>query len=141
MSEIIAMLRYPFISRALAVGILVSLCAALLGVILVLKKYSLIGHGLGDVGFAAAAFAMAFGLEPMYITFPVVCIASFIIMFVSQKRGTSGDAAIGMLATGSLSAGVIITALNSGFNMDVYDYMFGSILAVNNSDVIVSVIL
>ena len=135
------MLSYPFIGRALAVGVLISFCAALLGVILVLKKYSLIGHGLGDVGFASTALAVALGLNATYVSLPIVVIASLIIMFVSQKTETSGDAAIGMIATGSLAVGVVITALSNGFNIDVYNYMFGSILAMSDSDVIFSAVL
>ena len=141
MSDFIEMLSYPFIGRALAVGVLISFCAALLGVILVLKKYSLIGHGLGDVGFASTALAVALGLNATYVSLPIVVIASLIIMFVSQKTETSGDAAIGMIATGSLAVGVVITALSNGFNIDVYNYMFGSILAMSDADVALSVAL
>ena len=59
MAEFLEVLSFPFMRRALIVGVIVSLCAALLGVVLVLKRYSLIGHGLGEVGFAALALAMA----------------------------------------------------------------------------------
>ena len=134
-------LTQPFVLRALAVGGLISICAALLGVVLVLKKYSLIGHGLADVGFASVALALALGINPMYISLPVVLVASFIIMAVSQKKGVSGDTAIGIAATTSLAIGIMITYLGNGFNADISDYMFGSILAVNTSDIIMSLIL
>lgn len=132
---------YDFAGRMLVVGVLVSLCAALLGVVLVLKRYSLIGHGLADVGFASLSLAVAVGVSPVVVSMPVVIITSFVIMYISQKKNINGDVAIGMFATGALSVGVIITALSSGFNMNVYDYMFGSILAVNQSDMIISVVL
>lgn len=132
---------YPFIIRALIVGTLVSACASLLGVILVLKRYSLIGHGLSDVGFASLSFALAFSLPPLLVAPPIMIIASFIIMYVSQNKKLNGDVAIGIFSTGALALGVIITSMTKGFNVDVYGYMFGSILAMNQSDVFMSIVL
>lgn len=140
MAEFLEVLSFPFMRRALIVGVIVSLCAALLGVVLVLKRYSLIGHGLGEVGFAALALAMALGLPPMPVAIPLV-VASFLIMYLSQRGALAGDAAIGIMAAAALSFGVIVTSLSNGFNMDVSDYMFGSILAVSESDVVLSVVL
>lgn len=140
-NEIIDILSYPFMIRAIIVGILVSFCAALLGVILVLKRYALIGHGLSDVGFAALSLATAIGVSPIYIATPIVIFASFIIMYISQSKKINGDIAIGIFSTGALSFGVIITAFSRGFNMDVYSYMFGSILAMNRTDLFVSLFL
>ncbi len=139
--QIIQTIALPFVIRSLIVGIMISLSAALLGVILVLKRYSLIGHGLADVGFGAASLALALGISPLYISVPIVIIASFIIMAVSQNKGINGDVAIGVVSTGSLCFGVIITALTKGFNMDVLSYMFGSVLTAGNSDVFFSIAL
>ncbi len=141
MSELIQVFQYPFMSRALVVGVLVSLCAALLGVVLVLKRYSLIGHGLGEVGFAALSLAVALDLSPMAVSIPVVVVASFLIMFLSQRSGMNGDVAIGILSTAALSFGVIVTSLTKGFNIDVANYMFGSVLAMSSGDVWLSVAL
>jgi len=131
-------LQFPFMYRALIVGVLVSLCAALLGVVLVLKHYSLIGHGLGEVGFAALALAVALNLPPMAVAIPLVVIASFLIMYLSQRAGASGEIAIAILSTAALSAGVMITSMSKGFNIDISGYMFGSILAMTESDVYLS---
>lgn len=139
--EILAVLAYPFVTRALLVGVLVSLCAALLGVILVLTRHSMIGHGLAEVGFAALSLAVALGLPPLYVSIPIVVAASFLIMLISQRGGGQGDAIIGIVATAALSAGVIITALTQGFNIDVCNYMFGSILAMSKADVLLSAVL
>lgn len=127
------------VQRALACGTLLSLCVALLGVILVQKRYALIGHGLSDVSFASVALSLALGLSPMKLALPIVVAAAFGIMYISQKKGAQGDAVIGMLATGSLAAGIIITSMSTGFNTDVYSYMFGSITAVSSSDLIWSI--
>lgn len=141
MEILIDFFTHAFLRNALIVGILIAVCASLLGVILVLKRYSMIGHALGDVGFASISLAIALGLPQMSVSMPIVITASFLIMFLSQRGNNKGDVVIGMVATGSLSAGIIITYIAGGFNTDVYNYMFGSILAVNNSDVILSIFL
>jgi zinc transport system permease protein len=141
LSRFFEILGYGFVSRALVVGILISLVAALLGVILVLKRYSLIGHGLADVGFASMSIALAFSVEPTFASVPLLILASVAIMFISERKGVGGDSAIAMVSTGSLALGVIITALTTGFNSDVYGYMFGSILAMSTQDLIFSAVL
>lgn len=139
MAELFRLMTMPAVIYALAAGIMVSICAALLGVVLVLKNYSLIGHGLADTAFASLSLALALGLPPLAVSFPVVMIAAFAIMMISQKRGVAGDAAIGVASTGALAAGILITAATNGFNMDVYGYMFGSIVALGKTDVYMAV--
>lgn len=141
MSEILNLLSYTFMQRAILCGIAISFSAALIGVILTLKNYSMIGHGLGEVGFAALALAMALNLPPIGVAIPIVIISAIIIMFISQKKGESADIIIALVATGALAIGVIITSATSGFGTDTYNYMFGSILAMTQSDVILSVII
>jgi len=141
MNQIINILSYSFIQRALICGIAISVCAALIGVILVLKNYSMIGHGLGEVGFASLTLAVALELEPLVVSIPIVLIAAIIIMVISQKKGESGDIQIALVSTGALATGIIITALSTGFNIDISNYMFGSILSMTKSDVIISLIL
>lgn len=141
MEFLINLLQYPFMQRALICGTAISFCAALIGVILVLKKYSMIGHGLGEVGFASLSLALVLGLPEMYVAIPIVIIASFIILVISQKKGEAGDITIALVSTGALAFGVIITSLTKGFNIDVYNYMFGSILTMTTKDVIISVVL
>ena len=141
MNEIIELLSYSFMQRALLCGIAISFSAALIGVILTLKNYSMIGHGLGEVGFAALSLAVALNLEPIAVSIPIVIIAAIIIMFISQKKGESADIIIALVATGALALGVIITSFTSGFGADSYNYMFGSILTMTTKDVILSIIL
>ena len=141
MNDIMNLLSYTFMQRAILCGIAISFSAALIGVILTLKNYSMIGHGLGEVGFAALALAVALNLPPIAVSIPIVIIAAIIIMFISQKKGESADIIIALVATGALAIGVIITAFTSGFGTDSYNYMFGSILAMNTGDVILSIIL
>lgn len=142
MSEFfIRLFSYGFINRALIVGTLVALCAALLGVSLVLKRYSMIGDGLSHVGFGALSVALALGMAPLAVSIPVVVVAAFLLLHLSENSKIKGDAAIAMIASSSLAFGVIVTSLTSGMNTDVYGYLFGSILAMSEQDVKVSVAL
>jgi zinc transport system permease protein len=135
------MLSYPFLTRALIVGTLVALCAALLGVNLVLKRYSMIGDGLSHVGFGALAIAQAVGAAPLSVAIPVVILAAFLLLRLSERSKIKGDAAIALISTGSLAVGVMAISISTGMNVDVCNYMFGSILAMSKSDVTLSVIL
>ena len=140
MIDLIAeMLSYKFLVRAATVGLMVSLCAALLGVSLVLKRYSMIGDGLSHVGFVALAAAVAMGTSPLGLSIPVVIVAAVLLMRLTDGSGIKGDAAIGLISTSSLAAGVTAISLSSGINTDVCNYMFGSILAMSKGDVRLSV--
>ena len=142
MIETIAeMFTFTFLVRALIVGLLVSLCAALLGVSLVLKRYSMIGDGLSHVGFGTLAIATALGITPLRLSIPVVAAAAFFLLRLSENSKIKGDAAIAVISTSSLAAGVIGISLTTGMNTDVCNYMFGSILAMTKSDVYLSVVL
>ena len=138
MSELFS---YPFIVRAVIVGILVSLCAALLGVSLVLKRYSMIGDGLSHVGFGSLAVATAMNIAPLSVSVPVVVLAAFLLLKLTENSKIKGDAAIALISTSSLAIGVIVISLTTGMNTDVCNYMFGSILAMSKSDVKLSIVL
>ena len=140
-SNLLKMLSYPFMQRALVVGILVSLCAALLGVSLVLKRYSMIGDGLSHVGFGSLAIATALGFAPLAFTIPVVVLAAFLLLRMNESSKIKGDAAIGLISSSALAIGVITVSWSSGMNTDVNNYMFGSILAMSDEDVVLSVVL
>lgn len=141
MSLLLQMFTYPFILRAFAVGILVSLCAALLGVPLVLKRYSMIGDGLSHVSFGALAIAAALGWAPLAFSIPVVIAAAFLLLRMTEKSQVGSDAAIAVLSASSLAIGILVTSLTTGMTTDVASYMFGSILAMDRGDVILSVAL
>ena len=141
MNLLLSMLSYPFIVRAFVVGILVSLCASLLGVSLVLKRYSMIGDGLSHVSFGALAVAVACGFSPLWFSIPVVVAAAFVLLRVAEKSRVSADALIAVFSASALSAGILVTSLTTGMTTDVDSYMFGSILAMSRSDVALSVTL
>ncbi|GHU70994.1 ABC transporter [Clostridia bacterium] len=135
------MFSYAFLTRAVVVGLLVSLCAALLGVSLVLKRYSMIGDGLSHVGFGSLAIATALHAAPLAVSIPIVVLAAFLLLRISSSSKIKGDAAIALLSTSSLAIGVVVISMTTGMNTDVCNYLFGSILAMNRTDVYLSVAL
>ncbi len=141
MSFLTEIFSYSFAVRALAAGVLVSVCAALLGINMVLKRCSMLGDGLSHVSFGAAAIGLAMGITPLKIAIPVVIVAAFLLLWVSEHGVVRGDAAIAMVSSGALAVGIIVASLTTGLNTDINNYMFGSILAMGKSDVWVSVIV
>jgi zinc transport system permease protein len=135
------MFSYSFLVRAFTVGALVSLCAALLGVSLVLKRFSMIGDGLSHVGFGTLALATAMNVAPLTVSIPIVIAAAFLLLRLSENSKIKGDAAIAIISTGSLAVGVVLISMTTGMNTDVCNYLFGSILAMSKNDVYLSVAL
>lgn len=141
MTDVFHMFSYAFIQRALLVGVLVSLCSALLGVSLVLKRYSMIGDGLSHVGFGALAVAAALGLAPLKAAIPVVIIAAFFLLRLSESSSIKGDSAIALVSSGALAVGIVVVSAVSGMNTDIMNYMFGSILSVGTEDAFLSIVI
>ena len=139
--NILQMFSYPFMQRALIAGVLVSLCAALLGVPLVLKRYSMIGDGLSHVSFGALAIAVALGVMPLYFSIPVVILAAFFLLRMASHPHWNSDAAIAVMSASSLAIGIIVISRTTGMTTDVDNYMFGSVLAMSKADVALSVVL
>ena len=139
--EIIGMFSYSFMVRAIVVGGLVALCASLLGVVLVLKRYSMIGDGLSHVGFGAMAVGLAFNQAPLMVAIPVVIVAAFLLLRVSENSKIKGDAAIGLISSSALAIGMVVNSMSSGTNIDLNSYMFGSILAIDKGEMVLCIIL
>lgn len=137
---LVEMMSHAFILRAMLVGVLVSLCAALLGVSLVLKRYSMIGDGLSHVGFGVLTIATAFGISsPLYIAIPAVGIAAIVLLKLGNNSKIKSDSAIALISSSALAIGVAVTSITTGMNTDVCNFMFGSILAMSKADVYLSV--
>ncbi|MBE6709004.1 MAG: metal ABC transporter permease [Ruminococcaceae bacterium] len=126
---------YSFALRAMAVGGAVALCAALLGVSLVLKKYSMIGDGLSHVGFAILALSSALGAADvnLVITIPVVIVCAVVLLRITENSSIGGDAAIAVLSTLSLAIGYI-AMYKAGTNVDVGSYMFGNMFTIKEGE-------
>jgi len=139
--NILQMFSYPFMQRALVAGVLVSLCAALLGVSLVLKRYSMIGDGLSHVSFGALAIAVALDMTPLYFSIPVVILAAFLLLKMASHPRWNSDAAIAVMSASALAIGILVISRTTGMTTDVDNYMFGSVLAMSRTDVALSVVL
>lgn len=139
--SLLQMFSYPFMQRALVAGILVSLCAALLGVSLVLKRYSMIGDGLSHVSFGALAVAVALGVTPLYFSIPVVIVAAFALLRLANHPRWNSDAAIAVSSASALAIGIMVISMTTGMTTDVDNYMFGSVLAMTKQDVILCAIV
>lgn len=139
--KMLEIFSYSFMVNAFIVGILIAICCALLGVVLVLKRYSMIGDGLSHVGFGALSVAAVLNLStPLYLALPVVIVAAYILLRITEKGRVNADSAIAIISSSALAIGVFVASIN-GTNIDLQQYMFGSILAVDKSDIIISVIL
>ncbi len=141
MSWVVEMLSYSFMQRALIVGVLISICAALVGVSLVLRKNSMIGDGLSHTAFGAFAIATALSLSPLWFAMPVVVIVSFFVLKLSNNKKANGDVLIALLSASSLAIGTMAISLTKGVNIDLNSYLFGSILSVGQSDIWLSLAL
>ncbi len=138
---------YPFVRYALIVGVLISLCSSLLGVTLVLKRFSFIGDGLSHVAFGAMAVAAVAGLtDDMMLTLPVTIISAVLLLRTGQNAKIKGDAAVAMISVGALAMGYLLMNLfstSSNLSGDVCSTLFGStsILTLSQSEVIFCTVL
>ena len=139
--DILSMFEHTFMIRALIIGIPVSLCASLLGVSLVLKRYSMIGDGLSHVGFGALAIASAFNFAPLPIAIPVVVVSAFLLLRISESSKIKGDSAIALISSSALAIGITVATLSNGMNTDISNYLFGSIVATSDADAVLSTVL
>ena len=125
---------FIYMKEPLLVGILLSLCAAILGVVLVLKRHSMIGDGLSHVAFGSVAVALALGQTPIQFALPIVMVAAYILLRLGQNTKIKADAAIAILSSSALAIGYLAGSLSSGFTADINNYMFGSITTASKTD-------
>ena len=140
-------LEYPFVRYALIVGVLIALCSSLLGVTLVLKRFSFIGDGLSHVAFGAMTIATVLGMtNEMLLVLPVTVLCAVLLLSAGQRAAVKGDAAIAMVSVGALAFGYMlmnIFSTSSNLSGDVCSTLFGStsILTLTVREVILSIVL
>lgn len=132
MYSFIDIIKYMHIP--LIVGLLLSISAAVIGVVLVLKQYSMIGDGLSHVGFGCVAIALAVGMQPLFIAIPLVVIAAYVLLRLGESKKIKGDAAIALISSSALAIGYLVGNLADGFSSDINTYMFGSIATASIVD-------
>lgn len=137
-------LHYDFVQRAILTGILIGAISSLLGVFLVLRRFSLIGDGLAHVTFGSVAVVLLIGISPFYVTLaalPIVMISSLVILKLTSAKRIQGDAAIGVVSSIGIASGIILASLSGGYNLDLFSYLFGNILTVNQTELLLAFIV
>jgi zinc transport system permease protein len=135
---------YGFMQRALISGLLIGILCAVLGVFLVLRRLSLIGDGLAHVTFGSVALALALHAQPIMVSIaalPLVLLSSLGILRLTEKARIFGDAAIGVVSAAGIAVGVILAGISGGFSVDLFSYLFGSILAISSAETLLALAL
>lgn len=139
--EMIDFLSYGFIQRALITGFFIALLCSFLGFFLVLRRLSLIGDGLAHVTFGSVAVALFFKTSALYVSIPLVMISALGILRLIERAKLHGDAAIGIVSSLGIALGILLASLAGGFNIDLFSYLFGNILAISQEEMVISIIL
>ncbi len=130
-----------FYFQAFVVGILISACTAMLGVEVVLKKYSMLGDGLSHVSFGTLAVAASFGSARLEVALVVVVFVAFLLLQIRQNSKINGDAAVAIVSGSFMAIGIFATRLENGSNTDYNSYLTGSLFAINDSNFLFCVVL
>ncbi|MHB8881032.1 MAG: metal ABC transporter permease [Thermodesulfovibrionales bacterium] len=138
---ILEFLSYGFIQRALIAGCFVALACSLLGVLLVLRRLSLIGDGLSHVTFGSVAVGLFMNIYPLYVSLPVVMGSALGILRLTERARIYGDAAIGIVSSVGIAAGVMLASVAGGLNVDLFSYLFGNVLSISSTEVYASILL
>lgn len=133
--------QYSFIIRAMAAGIIVAIIAPLIGIFLVLRRYSLIADTLAHISLAGISIGLLFGINPILTALSTTIIASFGIEKLRTSRKVYGESALALFLSGSLALSVVLLSLANGFNSNLFSYLFGSITTVTTLDVYIITIL
>jgi len=137
----IEILSYAFMQKAFISGIVIAIACSLLGMFLVLRKFSLIGDGIAHISFGGVATGLLFNITPFIGALLFGLIGSFGILKLKEKSHLHGDTAIGIVSHASLGIGIFIASISSGFNVDILSYLFGSILSIKTTELVLSIVL
>lgn len=135
--------NFDIIKYPLIVGILLSITASILGVVLVLKRYSMIGDGLSHVSFGVYAVSLGLGFTdaPLLVVIPIVIVAAYILLRIGESKKVKSDAAIGLFSSSALAIGYLVGSIkHGGFTTDINSLMFGSIVFANKQDLIIMIV-
>lgn len=136
-----ALLSYGFLQRALLAGVFIAIACGLLGVFLILRRDAMIGHGLAHVAFAGIALGLFLNWMPLVVALIIAVITALIIMKLKEKAGIYGDTAIAIFSSVGFASGVLLVSFARSFNVDLFSYLFGEILAIEVTEVWLSVLL
>jgi zinc transport system permease protein len=134
-------LQYSFIIRGLEAGVIIALIAPLIGIFLVLRRYSLIADTLAHVSLAGIAIGLLLGINPVLTAIGTAVIASLGIERLRTSKKVYGESALALFLSGSLALSVVILSLGHGFNANLFNYLFGSIVTVTASNIYIIFVL
>lgn len=141
MDSLVAFFHYGFVLRGITAGLIIAVIAPLIGMFLVLRRYSLIADTLSHVAFAGVALGVLLGINPVITTIGTTLLSSVVIDRLRSSRRLSGDAALSLFLSGSLALAVVLISLHRGFSVNLANYLFGSIVTVTSGDVVVIAVL
>ena len=133
---ILEALSYTFMQKALVAGIAVGLICSFMGTFLVLRRYSLFGDGIAHVAFGGISVGLFLGVFPLWTAFIVSIFGGLGLQKLRQSTKISGDAAVAVVLVSGLAVGVILVSSSGGFSVDLFSFLFGSILLISNEDTI-----
>ena len=127
---------YGFMQRALVSGIAIALLCSVVGLFLVLRRYSLFGDAVAHSSFGGIAAGLLIGIYPMWTAYVVSLVSALVITRIKQKFDISGEASVAILLSSGIAIGLILISLSGGFNVDILSFLFGSILLVSVEDTV-----
>ena len=133
---ILEALSYAFMQKALIAGIAVGIICSFMGTFLVLRRYSLFGDGIAHVAFGGISVGLFFGIFPLWTAFVVSILGGLGLQKLRQSTKISGDAAVAVVLSSGFAVGVILVSASGGFSVDLFSFLFGSILLISNEDTI-----
>jgi len=129
-------LSYGFMQRAIVSGIAIALLCSVVGLFLVLRRYSLFGDAIAHSSFGGIAAGLLIGIYPLWTAYAASLVSALIITRLRQKFDISGEAAVAVLLSSGIAVGLILISLSGGFTIDIFSFLFGSILLVSVEDTI-----
>ena len=130
-------LSFGFMQNAIISGIAISLICSTVGLFLVLRKYSLFGDALAHSAFGGVALGLFLGFYPLWVAYAVSILSALGLTKIRQKFDISGDAIIAILLSSGIAVGIVLISLSGGFSIDIFSFLFGSVLLVSTENVIV----
>lgn len=129
-------LSFGFMQRALISGVAIAILCSVIGLFLVLRKYSLFGDAMAHSSFGGIALGLMSGIYPLWTAYGVSLASALIITRIKNRFNISGDASVAVLLSSGIAVGLVIIGLSGGFTIDVFSFLFGSILLVSTNDTI-----
>ena len=127
---------YGFMHRALVAGIAIALLCSVVGLFLVLRRYSLFGDAVAHSSFGGIAAGLLIGIYPLWTAYAVSLVSALVITRIKQSFEISGEASVAVLLSSGIAAGLVMISLSGGFTIDIFSFLFGSILLISTSDTI-----